>query len=111
MFSDVKLCKDLNNSFRIKYSTPVACWWESVKPIQFYCSCLPAVLDCLATCLLTYKVIFWLNMLNTSNNLAIHALANCCKDSRPGLSLAHLINLVGLLTSDADILISARQDN
>jgi len=50
-------------------------------------------------------------MLNTSNNLAIHALANCCKDSRPGLSLAHLINLVGLLTSDADILISARQDN
>ena len=52
-------------------------WWESVKPLQFYRSCLPASL-------LVYqrRVIFWLKMLN-SNNLALHALANCCKDSRP----------------------------
>jgi len=61
-----------NNSFRKIFN---ACWWENVKPLQFYCLCLPASL-------LVYqcRVIFWLKMLN-SNNLALHARANCCKDS------------------------------
>jgi len=61
-----------NNSFRKIFN---ACWWESVKSLQFYCLCLPASL-------LVYqrRVVFWLKMLN-SNNLALHALANCCKDS------------------------------
>jgi len=62
-----------NNSF---HKICNACWWESVKPLQFYCSSLPVV------SLLVYRrrVTFWLKMLN-SNNLALHALANCCKDS------------------------------
>jgi len=30
-----------NNSFRKIFN---ACWWEIVKPLQFYCSCLPALL-------------------------------------------------------------------
>jgi len=82
-----------NNSF---HKIPVfnACWWESVKHLQFYCSCLPASL-------LVYqrRVIFWLKMLN-SNNLALHALGNCCKDSIIGTlekyRANHQLNLVSV---------------
>ena len=46
-----------------------------VKPVQFHCLCLPASL-----LVFQHRVIFWLKMFN-SNNLALHALADCCKDS------------------------------
>ena len=63
-----------------------------MKPLQFYYSCLPALL-------LVYqrRVIFWLKMLN-SNNLALHTFANCCKDSIIGTlekySVDRQLNLV-----------------
>ena len=46
-----------------------------MKPLQFYYSCLPASL-----LVYQHSVVFWLKLFN-SNNLAVHALANCCKDS------------------------------
>ena len=79
-----------NNSFCKIFN---ACWWESVKPLQFYLF----VSACLATCL-QHIVIFWLKMLN-SNNLALHALANCCKDSIFGTLEKYSVDRCLLYTS------------
>ena len=48
---------------------------ESVKPLQFYCSCLPASL-----LVFQRRIIFWLKMLH-SDNLIVHTLAGCCRVS------------------------------
>ena len=49
----------------------------SVKPIQFYCSCLHASI------LVGQRSHLLAKMFN-NNNLALHALANCCKDRITG---------------------------
>jgi len=61
-----------NNAFRKIFN---ACWRESVKPLQFYCSCLPAsvlVHQC--------RILFWLKMVR-SDNVILHTLAECSRDS------------------------------
>jgi len=53
---------------------------KSVKPLQFYCSYLPASL-------LVFQrgIIFWLKILR-SDNLILHTLAGCCRVSVVALS-------------------------
>jgi len=58
-----------NNAFRKIFS---AYWHESVKPLQYYCSCLPV-----SILLPTKKLLFWKKML-CSGNLILCRLAKCC---------------------------------
>ena len=60
---------------------------ESVKPLQFYCSCLPASL-----LVFQRRIIFWLKMLR-SDNLVLHTLAGCCRVSIAALSEKYSLGL------------------
>ena len=66
-----------NNAFRNIFN---ACWRESVRPLQFHSSCLPASL-----LVFQRRIIFWLKMWH-SDNLILHTLAGCCRDSVVALS-------------------------
>ena len=61
-----------NNAFRKIFN---AYWHESVKPLQYYCSCLPV-----SILLPMKKLLLWKKML-CSGNLILCRLAKCC-DSR-----------------------------
>jgi len=61
-----------NNAFRKIFNT---CWRESVKPLQFYCSCLPA-----SVLVHQRRILFWLKMVR-SDNVILHTLAGCSRDS------------------------------
>jgi len=61
-----------NNAFRKIFN---ACWRESVKPLQFYCSCLPA-----SILVHQRRILFWLKMVR-SDNVILHTLAGCFRDS------------------------------
>ena len=50
-------------------------WYESVKPLQYQCSCLPA-----SIMLPMRKLLFWKKML-CSENVVLCLLAKSCKDS------------------------------
>ena len=52
-----------------------AYWYESVKPLQYYCSCLPV-----SILLLMKKLLFWKKML-CSGNMILCRLAKCCNAS------------------------------
>ena len=52
-----------------------AYWYESVKPLQYYCSCFPV-----SILLLTKKLLFWKKML-CSGNMILWRLAKCCDAS------------------------------
>ena len=73
-----------NNAFCKSFN---ACWRESVKLLQFYCSCLPASL-------LVFQrwIIFWLKMLR-SDNLILHTLAGCCRVSVAALYEKYSLDL------------------
>jgi len=58
-----------NNAFRKIFN---AYWHESVKPLQYYCSCLPV-----SILLPMKKLLFWKKML-CSGNLILCRLAKCC---------------------------------
>ena len=60
-----------NNACRKMFN---ACWRESVKPLQFYCSSLPA------SVLVHQRRIFGLKMVR-SDNVILHTLAGCSRDS------------------------------
>jgi len=61
-----------NNAFRKIFD---AYWYESVKPLQYQCSCLPA-----SIMLPMRKLLFWKKML-CSENVVLCLLAKSCKDS------------------------------
>ena len=52
-----------------------AYWYESVKPLQYHCSCFPV-----SILLLTKKLLFWKKML-CSGNMILCRLAKCCDAS------------------------------
>jgi len=52
-----------------------AYWYESVKPLQYYCSCLPVSIP-----LPMKKLLFWKKML-CSGNMILCRLAKCCNAS------------------------------
>jgi len=62
----------LNNAFRKMFN---AYWRESVKPLQFYCSCLPASL-----LVHQHRILFLVKMVR-SDNVILHTLAGCSRDS------------------------------
>jgi len=59
-----------NNAFRKLFN-----WRDSVKPLQFYCFCLPA-----SVFVRQRRVLFWLKMVR-SDNVILHTLAGCSRDS------------------------------
>jgi len=61
-----------NNAFRKIFN---ACWRDSIKPLQFYCSSLPA-----SVLIHQRRIIFWLKMVH-SDNVILHTLAGCSRDS------------------------------
>jgi len=52
-----------------------ACWRDSVKPLQFYCSYLPA-----SVLVHQRRILFWLKMVR-SDNVILPTLAGCSRDS------------------------------
>ena len=76
-----------NNAFRKIFN---ACWRESVKPLQFYCSSLPA-----SVLVHQRRILFWLKMVRSDNVIyttlftingstmyvILHTLAGCSRDS------------------------------
>jgi len=61
-----------NNAFRKVFN----CYWrESVKPLQFYCQCLPA-----SMLMAMRKTLFWRKMFY-HNNIVLHILAKECYQS------------------------------
>ena len=61
-----------NNAFRKIFN---AFWYESVKPLQYYCSCLPV-----SILLPMKKLLFWKKML-CNGNMVLCRLAKCCDAS------------------------------
>jgi len=61
-----------NNAFRKIFN---ANWYESVKPLQYYCSCLPVSI------LLPMKKLLFLKKMLCSVNMILCRLANCCDAS------------------------------
>jgi len=61
-----------NNAFRKIFN---AFWYERVKPLQYYCSCLPV-----SILLPMKKLLFWKKML-CSGNMVLCRLAKCCDAS------------------------------
>ena len=61
-----------NNAFRKIFN---AFWYESVKPLQYYCSCLPV-----SILLPMKKLLFWKKM-SCSGNVILCRLAKCCDAS------------------------------
>jgi len=61
-----------NNGFRKIFNT---CWGESLKPLQFFCSCLP-----LSFLIHQRRLLYWKKCL-FSNNMIIQTLARCCIDN------------------------------
>jgi len=59
-----------NNAFRKMFN---ACWRE--KPLLFYCSSRPA-----SVLVHRCRILFWLKMVR-SDNVILHTLAGCSKDS------------------------------
>jgi len=88
-----------NNAFRKIFN---ACWRESVKPLQFYCSCLPASL-----LVFQRRIIFWLKMLR-SDNLILHILAGCCRVSAVALSEKYSLGSHGELSTLSSSLVKRR---
>jgi len=77
-----------NNAFRKIFN---AHWHESVKPLQYYCSCLPV-----SILLPMKKLLFWKKML-CSGNLILCRLAKCCDTIVPLLWLLNAtLNLMTL---------------
>jgi len=70
-----------NNAFRKLFN-----WRDSVKPLQFYCFCLPA-----SVFVRQRRVLFWLKMVR-SDNVILHTLAGCSRDSVVAL-LTRTVNL------------------
>ena len=71
--SRYEVCKCFwNNAFRKIFN---ACWRESVTPLQFYCSCLPA-----SVLVHQRRILFWLKIIR-SDNVILHTLAGCSRDS------------------------------
>ena len=67
-----------NNAFRKIFN---ACWRESVKPLQFYCSCPTRLCPCkLELYVHQRRILFWLIMVR-SDNIILHTLAGCSRDS------------------------------
>jgi len=60
-------------------------WHESVKPLQYYCSCLPV-----SILLPMKKLLFWKKML-CSGNLILCRLAKCCDASMFALAAKYHI--------------------
>jgi len=76
-----------NNPFRKIFN---ACWWESMKSLHFYCSCLPVFL-------LVYRhkvIIFWLKCTIVTTWLFMHLLI-----AVKTVSLAHLRNIESTVSS------------
>jgi len=70
---DVKLVEVAwNNAFRKIFN---AFWYECVKPLQYYCSCLPV-----SILLPMKKLLFWKKM-SCSGNMVPCRLAKCCDAS------------------------------
>jgi len=61
-----------NNAFRKIFN---GYWRECVKPLQFYCQCLPVSLV-----IAMRKILFWKKMFY-HNNTGLHILANECHQS------------------------------
>ena len=61
-----------NNAFRKIFNSH---WYESVKPLQFYCGCFPV-----SIILPIRKLLLWRKML-CSENAVLCLLAKYCKDS------------------------------
>jgi len=61
-----------NDAFRKIFNT---CWRDSDKPLQFYCSSLPA-----SVLVHQRRILFWLKMVR-SDNVILHKLAGCSRDS------------------------------
>jgi len=66
-----------NNAFRKIFN---AFWYESVKPLQYYCSCLPV-----STLSPMKKLLFWKKM-SCSGNMILCRLAKCCDASNFALA-------------------------
>jgi len=58
-----------NNGFRKIFN---ACWRETVRPLQFFCSCLP-----LSILIHQRRLLYWKKCM-LSNNVIVQTLAKCC---------------------------------
>ena len=81
-----------NNAFRKIFN---AYWRESVKPLLFYCSCLPV-----AYVLPMRKIIFWRKMFYSSN-IVLHTLAKDCKETTFAIVDIYNINASQVLHLDS----------
>jgi len=77
-----------NNGFRIIFNT---CWRESVRPLQFFCSCLP-----LSFLIHQRRLLYWKNCL-FSNNMIIQTFAICCIDNIGALCDIYKFNVKDLV--------------
>jgi len=75
--SIVQPCRPNMNIIHLqeKHITSAAYWYASVKPLQYYCRCLPV-----SILLPTKKLLFWKKML-CSGNMVLCRLAKCCDAS------------------------------
>jgi len=79
-----------NNGFRKIFNT---CWCESVRPLQFFCSCLP-----LSFVIHQRRLFYWKKCL-FSNNMIIQTLARCCIDNIGALCDIYKFNVKDLVAA------------
>ena len=77
-----------NNGFRKIFNT---CWRQSVKHLQFFCSCLP-----LSFLIHQRRLLYWKKCL-FSNNMIIQTLARCCIDNIGALCDIYKFNVKDLV--------------